>query len=394
MRFPLYIALRYLFSRKSHNVINVISWISVAGMAIGSAALILILSVYNGFDSLIKSNLSDVDPDIRVVPAQGKYFEPSDELIEVLEQTGASLSYVLEDNIFFSYGERQGIARARGVEDGYLAESGLSGHIIDGHEDLTYADVNYASVGSVLAYTNAILPRFVDPMILYFPDREAKISVSNPASSLRSARVRPGSIFSISSDVDAELLIVPYRVMKELLGCDLEVSSIELRGQGLDARKIQKSVGPGFDVLDRYHQHPSLFKMMRYEKAAIFLILFFVVIIVAFNIFGSMSMLLVEKSGDIRTLAAMGAHPRDIRSIFVLEGWMVSLLGLSIGLVAGVAAALAQQTLGLVKLPGSFMVQAYPVELQLPDVLLTAAGVALIGYAVSFLSARQVNTNI
>lgn len=388
-RVPLHIAFRYLFAKKTHNVINVISAISVAGMAVGTAALILILSVYNGFDNLIKSNLSDIDPDFRIEPSSGKYFVPDSSAVCSLEAFG-TVEPVLEDNVFFAYAERQGIARAKGIRDSYLGVSGLGSHIVEGEMRLYYGEIPYAMLGSTLAYSNGIHPRFIDRMTLYYPQRDAAVSLSNPVSALNSLKVRPGGIFSISADTDADLLLVPYESMQELLSSTDEVNALELRlspaAGKVRAEDIQSVVGDGFNVLDRFRQHPSLFRMMRYEKAAIYLILIFVVLIIAFNIFGSLSMLIIEKKGDIRTLSALGATDSDIRKIFVLEGWMISLLGLCIGLIAGIGITLLQQYCGIVRLPGNYLVQYYPVALKLTDVLLTAAGVASIGWLIARLS--------
>lgn len=390
MNLPLNIAGRYLFARKSHNVINVISAISMIGMALGTAALILILSVYNGFDRLIKDNLSDIDPDLRIVPQSGKYFVPSGQLLDFLESKG-KVEAVIEDNVFFLYGNEQGIAKARGVRDSYLESSGLSEHIIEGELKLGFGDIDCASVGSGIAYSHAIHPRFVDLMTVYYPDRTGKFSPANPTASLKSVKVKPSSIFSISTDTDNELMFLPYAAMQKLLGYEEEVSSLELRtppGASLRIKEIQQAAGEDLVVLDRFHQHPTLFKMMRYEKAAVFLILIFVVIIVAFNIFGSLSMLIIEKREDISTLQAMGADDRTIRKVFVLEGWMISLVGLAVGLAAGIILTLVQQHFGIVKLPGNYLIEAYPVALEALDVVLASVGVAAIGFVIARLSAR------
>lgn len=389
-RVPFHIAFRYLFAKKTHNVINVISAISVAGMAIGTAALILILSVYNGFDNLIKDNLSDIDPDFRIVPAEGKYFIPDSASVRSLEFLG-TVEPVLEDNVFFGYAERQGIARAKGIRESYLDVSGLEGHIVEGEMRLHYGDIPYAVLGSTLAYSNGIHPRFIDRMTLYYPQRNSTISISNPVAALNSVKVRPGGVFSISADTDEDLLLIPYAEMQDLLGCTDEVNALELRlspaAGKVREQDVRSIVGDAFSVLDRFHQHPALFRMMRYEKAAIYLILIFVVIIIAFNIFGSLSMLIIEKKEDIRTLRALGAQDKEIRRIFVLEGWLISLLGLAIGLVFGIGLTLLQQYCGLVKLPGNYLVQYYPVALKATDVLLTAAGVSLTGWIIARLSA-------
>ncbi len=393
----LFIALRYLFAKKSHNVINVISAISAAGIAIGSAALILILSVYNGFDRIIRDNLSDLDPDIFVSASGGGFFVPEGEAFEaILEDSRiASVSSVLEADVFVSYGGRQAIARAKGVDEVYAEESPLASHVSSGEFALYRGEVPLAAVGSGLAYEMGISPRFLEKIALYYPRSSGGNPLLGPASALGSVRLVPGSIFSISSATDASLMIVPLEAMRTLVGrSDAAVSGVELRlsdpsQTGEVRRELSAALGESFSVRDRYMQNSSVYKMMKYEKLAIFLILIFVVIIVAFNIFASLSMLIIEKAEDIGTLRAIGARDSVIRRIFLLEGWMISLLGLLVGLAVGVALTLLQQHLGLVKMPQGFFIQAYPVELQAADVLLTAAGVALIGLAVAWFSSRR-----
>ena len=394
----LFIALRYLFAKKSHNVINVISAISAAGIAIGSAALILILSVYNGFDRIIRDNLSDLDPDILVTASGGgDFFVPEGSVFDAILEDGriASVSSVLEADVFVSYGGRQAIARAKGVDEVYEEESPLASHIAAGEFSLYRGDVPLAAVGSGLAYEMGISPRFLEKIELYYPKSTGGSPLLGPSSALGCVRLVPGSIFSVSSGTDASLMVVPLEAMRSLTGCAAgEVSGVELRlvdsSQTSAVRKeLAAALGDGFSVRDRYMQNSSIYKMMKYEKLAIFLILIFVVIIVAFNIFGSLSMLIIEKTEDIGTLRAMGARDSMVRRIFLLEGWMISLLGLAVGLVFGVGLTLLQQHFGLVKMPQGFFIQAYPIELQAPDVLLTAVGVSLIGLAVAWFSSRR-----
>ena len=395
MNLPLFIARRYLFARKSHNVINVISAISAAGMAIGTAALILILSVYNGFDSIIKSNLGDLNPDLLLVDPQGAAkFRPDSALIDEIasDPRVRSVCYCLEDNVFLNYSGTQSVARAIGVEDAYTSESRLGGHLTEGEITLHRGDIPTALLGAGLARTLGIHTRFLDPLEVYYPDRNASISVSNPAASARCEKVAPAGIFSISSDTDAELLILPLEIMQRITGNSESVSGVEIRLADNSPRAVMRFRNDYSDrctLLDSYQQQPMLFKMMKYEKLAVFLILMFVVLIVALNIFGSLSMLIIEKKEDIATLRAMGASDALVRRIFVLEGWLISLCGLVAGLVVGIALALLQQHLGLVKMPGNFLVSSYPVVLKFTDVLLTAAGVALTGLVIALLSASQ-----
>jgi len=396
MNVPLFIARRYLFARKSHNVINVISAISAIGMAIGTAALVLILSVYNGFDSLIEKNIGDLSPDLMMVSGDGTaHFVPDSALVERLldDQRVKEIRFMLEDNVFLSYDDKQGIARARGVEDGFAESDSFIGHIYEGSAQLHKGDVPAAVVGASLARKLGIHPRFVSPIILYYPDREGRISPTNPIASTRSEKVFPSGLMSVSSNMDAELIIIPLHVMRTLMGSrGEEVSGVELMlndSSKQALRRFKRDYAGSCTLQDRYEQQPTLFKMMRYEKLAVFMILLFVVLIVALNIYGSLAMLIIEKTDDMGTLRAMGASDDLVRRIFVLEGWLISLAGMAVGLVAGIALALLQQHFGWVKMPGNFLVDSYPVVLKLQDVFYTVVGVAAIGLGIALLSSRR-----
>ncbi len=397
MRLAGFIAKRYLFAKKSHNVINIISAISAIGMAIGTAALIIILSVYNGFDSLIKTMMSNVEPDLLITPSTGKVFVPDDSTYDWIydQPCVKNMCCVLEEQVFISYDGKQSLAKAKGVDWIYEEESPLRNHIRDGEFRLHRGDIPEAVIGAGLAYEMGISPRFLAGIDIYYPTRTGKISLTNPAASLEFIRVFPSGIFSVSNDVDAELMIVPIEQMRELLEYDNEVSAVELRlveGSSKEELKaLQKEIaerlGPAFKVKDRFQQNESLYKMMKYEKAAIFMILIFVVIIIAFNIFGSLTMLIIEKQDDIQTLRSLGAQDSLIRRIFVLEGWLISLVGLAGGLIIGVGFSALQQTFGIIKMPGHFVVQAYPIILSWSDILLTISGVAIIGYIIALIPA-------
>ncbi len=399
MHLPLFIARRYLFAKKSHNVINIISAISAVGMAIGTAALIIILSIYNGFDELVKSTLSNVEPDILITPAKGKVFIPEGEAFDRIKENPMIDEYnlVLQENVFVDYDGHQGIAKAKGVDSAFEADSPLAEHITNGEFSLHKGQLPQMLVGAGLAYKMGMNPAFLASAELYFPIRDRNFSLANPAASIESVRMRPSGIFSVNQQIDNDLMIVPIEEMRRLLGYEEEVSGVELRLTGGASAKdiraaiknIQKELGPEFKVLDRFRQNPSLYKMMRYEKAAIYLILIFVIIIIALNIFGSITMLIIEKKDDIETYRSLGATDKMLRRTFTLEGWLISLLGLAAGLVIGIGFSLAQQHFGFIKMPGSFLVNAYPVILQWQDVLATIAGVALIGYIIAILPVRR-----
>lgn len=399
MHLPLFIARRYLFAKKSHNVINIISAISAVGMAIGTAALIIILSIYNGFDELVKSTLSNVEPDILITPTKGKVFIPEGEAFDRIKANPMIGEYdlILQENVFVDYDGHQGIAKAKGVDSTFEAGSTLAGHITNGEFSLHKGQLPQMVVGAGLAYKMGMNPAFLASAELYFPIRDRNFSLANPAASIETVRMRPSGIFSVNQQIDDDLMIVPIEEMRKLLGYEEEVSGVEIRlAEGSTAKDIrsaikhiQKELGPKFKVLDRFRQNPSLYKMMRYEKAAIYLILIFVIIIIALNIFGSITMLIIEKKDDIETYRSLGATDKMLRRTFTLEGWLISLLGLAAGLVVGIGFSLAQQHFGFIKMPGSFLVNAYPVILQWQDVLATIAGVALIGYIIALLPVRR-----
>ena len=400
---PLRFALRYLFARKSHNVINIISGISVAGMAIGTAALIIILSVFNGFNKLVSDNLGDVQPDLVVKPAAGKAFVPDSTAFAWLygQELVHNMSSVIEEQAFIAFDGKQSLARVKGVDSVFEEESPLQNHITDGIFSLHRGTAPRAVVGSSLAWSMDINPRFIAPLEIYYPDREGSISLSNPAASLRSTKVAVAGLFAINAELDAELVIVPIETMRELLDYDDEVSAVEIRVtegtpdkalNGL-AAELSERLGPDYEVLDRYRQNEALYKMMRYEKLAIYMILIFIVIIIAFNIYSSLTMLIIEKKDDIGTLRSLGAPEPMTRRIFLLEGWLISLLGLVIGIVLGVAFVLLQQKYGLIRMPGNYIISAYPVILKVSDILWTVVGVALVGYLIALLPSLTKTTD-
>ena len=442
MRPELYIARRYLVARKSLGVIHAISTLSAIGMAVGTAALILILSVYNGFDRVIEESLSDLSPDVLVTPASGKYFVPAGPAFDALldDPRVAQICSVVEEQVFVAYGGRQQLARAKGVDAVYEAESRLADHVVEGAFALHDGSLPQAAVGVALAREMGIRPHFVDPLTLYYPRRGARIPLAGPAAALGSVKLHPAALLSLTASTDEELIILPIDQMQTLLGLTDQVTGIELRlatnapvtsssqtsttssftnqdgfqtnpanqaavspstSRGLSStrtgrkflRELQELLGPDYLVQDRVQQQPALYKMMRYEKLAIYLILLFVVIIIASNIFGSLSMLSIAKRGDMETLRAMGANDRLVRRIFIWEGWLVSLIGLAAGLVVGLTLTLAQQHFGFVKMPGGFFLQAYPVVLQPTDILWTALGVAAVGFAISLLAAPRPTSN-
>lgn len=401
MGIGLKIAWRYLFAKKTQNVINIISAISACGMAVGTAALIIVLAVYNGFDSIVSSSLSCIEPDLIITPASGKYFVPEGEIYGQLysDPSVKSICCVLEETVFLSYGKKQATAQVRGVDEIYEEESDIVSHIVRGEYKLHKGSVPLACLGTALAHRLEANPAFVTPMEIWYPSRTRKFSAISPAASLESVKVWPSGIFNINSEVDEQLVIVPIETMRELLELKEEVSAVEIRlvpGEGNVAalrKAISDALGTDFLVKDRYMQNESLYKMMKYEKAAIYLILIFMVLVISLNIYGNLTMLTIEKRGDIFTLKSMGASDALIRRIFRLEGWLITLVGLVIGAAVGIAVVLLQEHFGIVKMPGGFLVSAYPVILQWTDVALVCISIALIGWLVTLVPSRRAAQN-
>lgn len=399
MRLASFIAGRYLFARKSHNVINVISAISVVGMAIGTAALTIILSIYNGFDSLVRDMMGNLEPDILITPSKGKVFVPEGECYDWIyaQESVASMCTVLQEQVFISYDGHQGVAIAKGMDAIAQEESPIRENIRDGKFEFRHGDIPEGVVGVGLAYKMGINPRFLAPIQLYYPSRTRKLSPSSPSSSIEYINIWPSGLFSINSEIDNSYILLDIDKMRELLEYSgEEVSAVEIRMKdGCEARELKRvmdgiseRLGEDFTVSDRFRQNESLYKMMKYEKASIYLILIFVILIIGLNIHASLSMLIIEKREDISTLRAMGAGEKLIRRIFVLEGWFISLLGLAIGLLMGLAFCLLQQRFGLISMPGNFVIQAYPVVLKASDLLITALSVAILGYLIAALTER------
>ena len=399
MRLASFIAGRYLFARKSHNVINVISAISVVGMAIGTAALTIILSIYNGFDSLVRDMMGNLEPDILITPSKGKVFVPEGECYDWIyaQESVASMCTVLQEQVFISYDGHQGVAIAKGMDAVAQEESPIRENIRDGKFEFRHGDIPEGVVGVGLAYKMGINPRFLAPIQLYYPSRTRKLSPSSPSSSIEYINIWPSGLFSINSEIDNSYILLDIDKMRELLEYSgEEVSAVEIRmKEGCEARELKRvmdgiseRLGENFTVSDRFRQNESLYKMMKYEKASIYLILIFVILIIGLNIHASLSMLIIEKREDISTLRAMGAGEKLIRRVFVLEGWFISLLGLAIGLLLGLAFCLLQQRFGLISMPGNFVIQAYPVVLKGSDLLITALSVAILGYLIAAFTER------
>lgn len=407
MNFPFYIARRYLFSKKSHNAINIISMVSVCGVVVATIALVCALSVYNGFNDLVSTLFSSFDPELKITPRTGKVFDPTTQQMEQVKKMPevASFCDVLQDNALVRYKERQGVATIKGVDDNFGQLSQIDSVLVDGEFKLSDEVANYATLGIGLASSLGINAGFVSPIEIYAPKRDEKVNLSNPASSFNQEYAFIGAVFCINQQMyDEEYMLVPISLARSLFRYDKEVSAIELRlvgGANVSAvsRDIKEILGDDYLVKDRFEQQAASFKMMQVEKWMTFLILSFILAIALFNVVGSLSMLMIEKQGDVRTLRNMGADDRLIRHIFLIEGWMISAFGALIGVVIGLVLCLLQQELGLIKLgqnAGAFIINAYPVRVAAGDIATVFITVLTIGflaawYPVHYLGRKWLN---
>jgi lipoprotein-releasing system permease protein len=395
MNLSFFIAKRYLFSRKSRNIINVISWISLAGVGIGTMALIIVLSIFNGIDGLIKSMFSSFDPDLKITLVQGKTFSP--DRVEYDFQNDSRVAVwceVIEENALLEYRDRQIPATLKGVTDNFQDLSGIDNVMVNGTFRLEEDNHPLCVVGSELAYRLSVGLNFINPMHIYVPKR-TKATIINPMNAFNHKMVFPSGIFSVQQEYDSKYLIIPIDFCRELIGLKDEVSAIEIRvaeGVSVDFLKdeIQNTLGSEFRVIDRYEQHAYFYKVMASEKWAIFLILGFILVIASFNTVSSLTLLLLEKKKDMHILQSMGAQPKRIRGIFLTEGFMMTGIGIISGLGLGGFLCWLQITFGIIRFPssGSYVTDIYPVSMQLVDFLLVGLMVSIIGFFASFIPVR------
>ena len=400
MNLSFYIARRYLLGKKSQNAINIISGISVLGVATGTMALVIVLSVFNGFDQVVKSLFHSFDPDIKISAVEGKTFIPEPSVTDaVIALPGVfAVSEVMEENVLLLYGDKQHIATIKGVDESFEEVTGIDSMIYDGSMKLKDRNRPYAVVGQGVAYSLRIGLNFVDPLFVYTIDRKARINMSQPEESIRRDFIYPSGIFAIEQDFDSRYIIVPIEFARELLSYNKEVSFLEIKlNPDFSADKVQEEIreimGGNFHVKNRQEQNELFYRVMKSEKWAIFLILTFILIIASFNIIGSLSMLIIDKKNDIVTLRNMGANNRLIENIFMVEGWLISVIGSVIGMSLGTAISWIQQRFGLIKLSGSgtFVIDSYPVQIEIVDICLIWMTVLLIGWIAARYPVKQIS---
>lgn len=410
MHLPSFIARRYLFSKAHRNVINIISAVSAVAIGIGCMALIVILSVYNGFDQIVESAYNSYIPDYVIEPAKGKTIDVSKDNRIVTGLSGLSAAgehvqsfFVLEETVYVQYDVVQSIAKIKGVDTSYFSLKRFESNLVEGELAVSFGEVPRAVVEESLATSLMLRPQFSTPLEIYLPSRTEDISLMMPQSSLMSEEIRPAGIISMSSADDRGTIFIPQDIARSLMEYgEKECSRIEIFIDGeSSARSVKKSViselrknlGDDYTVKDRYQQNETIYKMMRAEKFAIYMILLFVVIVISVNILASLSMLIIEKKEDIETYKALGMTTGTIRRSFVLHGWLICMEGAVIGIVVGLILCWIQHQFHLIPLPGNFVINHYPVVVKLSDVLLTFLSVAVIGYIMAYIPARRIKAN-
>ena len=409
MIFPFYIARRYLFSKKSHNAINVISGVSVCGVALATLALVCTLSVFNGFQDLVTTMFTAFDPEIKITAANGKVFDAQDERIQLLKELPEIevFSESLEDNAMVQYKGRQTMVVIKGIEDNFNQLTAIDS-ILYGRGDWILHDevVDYAIPGIELVSILGTGIRFLDPLEVYAPKRGVKINVANPSTSFESSYLHSsGLVFAVNQQkYDASYILTSLSFARELFQYETEVSSIELRlVADADLKKVKNEIkrilGNDFLIQDRYEQQADTYRIMEVEKLISYVFLSFILLIACFNVIGSLSMLIIDKRNDVVTLRNLGADDQLISRVFLFEGYMITFFGALIGVGLGLLLCFIQQEFGLISLgsgssAGAFVVDAYPVSVYATDVILVLITVLVTGFLSVFFPVRYLTRRL
>lgn len=393
MNLPFYIARRYLFSKKKHNAINIISGISVCGVALATLALVCTLSVFNGFQDMVAGFFTAFDPELKITIREGKVFEPQGaafQEVRSLPEIGV-WTEMLEENAMVQYKDRQAMAIIKGVEDNFEELTSIDSLLYGAGEFILHDSiVDYGVLGVELISELGTGLQFVDPLQVYAPKRNVRVNMANPSASFnRDYLFSPGVVFVVNQQkYDARYILTSLSFARNLFNYDTEVSAVELKlkpGTDVTAvqRKIARILGDEFVVLDRYEQQADVFRIMEIEKFISYLFLTFILAIACFNVIGSLSMLILDKREDVETLRNLGADDRLIARIFLFEGRLISLFGALSGIVLGLLLCYIQQRFGIISLGGgngSFIVDAYPVSVHVTDVVLIFITVITVGF--------------
>ena len=406
MNLPFYIARRYLFSKKKHNAINIISGISVCGVALATLALVCTLSVFNGFQDMVAEFFTAFDPELKITVREGKVFNPLEARVQQVRALPeiAVWTETLEENAMVQYKNRQAMAVIKGVEDNFEQLTSIDS-LLHGTGKFILNDsvVDYGFMGVELVSELGTGIQFIDPLQVYAPQRNARINIANPSSAFnREYLFSPGAVFVVNQQkYDARYILTSLSFARRLFDYETEVSAIELKlkpGSNVNAtqKKMERILGERFAVQNRYEQQADVFRIMEIEKLISYLFLTFILMIACFNVIGSLSMLILDKREDAETLRKLGADDRLIARIFLFEGRLISVFGAIAGIILGLLLCFLQQHFGLISLgggSGSFVVDAYPVSVHATDLALIFVTVITVGflsvwYPVRYLSKR------
>ena len=398
MSLPLKIALRYLKSKKAHNAVNIISIISICGVVVTTAALVCVLSVFNGFKGEIQDRLARLDPQVAITAVKGKTINDADSVITAASKVaGVAMAMpVLEDQALAIYADYQMPVRIKGVPPNYHEINAIDSTIIDGNYALQDDVSNFAVVGIGPAVNLRLRANGLRMLQLYAPRRVGRVNIANPIDAFTSDSVFVSSIFQVQQNsYDQDLIFVPLDFARNLFDYDTQATQVELKLQpGAHESEVMKQLaqvlGPSYEVKNRLMQQSESFRMVNVEKWVTFLLLAFIMIIATFNVISTLSLLIIEKDSSIATLRALGANDSQISRIFVLQGWLITLVGAITGVIAGLILCLCQQQFGWLRLsgdPANMIISAYPVQVQGTDVLITLALVAAVGLLTSMVTA-------
>jgi lipoprotein-releasing system permease protein len=393
VNFPFYIARRYLFSPKKHNAINVISAVSVCGVALATMALVCTLSVFNGFQEMIAGFFTSFDPELKIVVREGKVFDPNESRIQQVHNLKeiAVWTATLEDNAMVQYKDRQAMAVIKGVDDSFEKLTSIDSLLYGtGKFVLKDSIVDYGFMGVELVSQLGTGIQFIDPLLVYAPKRNVRVNIANPSTSFNQEFLySPGAVFIVKQQkYDSRYILTSLSFARRLFNYDTEVSAIELKlRKGADIANVQKKIarilGDRFIVQNRYEQQADVFRIMEIEKLISYLFLTFILAIACFNVIGSLSMLILDKREDANTLRNLGADDRLIGRIFLFEGRLISVAGAILGIALGLLLCFLQQYYGIISLGGGngdFVVNAYPVSVHATDILLIFVTVLVVGF--------------
>lgn len=406
MHLPFYIARRYLFSRKKHNAINIISGISVCGVTLATLALVCTLSVFNGFQDMVAGFFTAFDPELKITIREGKVFDPQESRIQQIRTLPEIdvWTETLEESAMVQYKDRQAMAVIKGVENNFEQLTSIDS-LLYGTGEFILEDsiVDYGFLGVELVSELGTGIQFVDPLQVFAPKRNVRVNIANPSAAFNQDYLfSPGAVFVVNQQkYDSRYILTSLNFARRLFNYDTEVSAIELKlksGTSTDAvqKKMENILGDRFVVQNRYEQQADVFRIMEIEKLISYLFLTFILAIACFNVIGSLSMLILDKREDVETLRNLGADDQLISRIFLFEGRLISLFGAVIGIIIGLLLCFLQEQFGLISLgggSGSFVVDAYPVSVHATDIILIfmtviAVGFLSVWYPVRYLSKR------